>query len=294
MYIKSIVMIHDKLRTAILIVYLFLIAVIPPTAFVLSQNFHASSSAKSNKSYSQTVTKPLSLASPSSTDGSILAPSNPEDSSENIPNQSADPEVNFGPTLNFSIKIDGRPQNDQSTRLFIGIAQGSPTNNPSYLLSFSLDIPKDGTYKGLSMAGLTVGTTYTAYLKGKVQISSASAFLLRPAETDLNNNLPFKLITGDLNDDNVINISDYDIEKSHFNSTPTSDNWYPDGDFNKDNLINLLDLAIIQKNMEKVGNSGPWLSTPAANSGSLIPPPSVGSASADFDSGPGGYWMWIP
>lgn len=289
-------MTQGKLRTAILIIYMFLIAVIPPTAFVLSQNFRSTSSAKSTKTYNQTVTKPLSLPSPSGSDSSIFSDSGSGNQTGSGGNSSFSPgpEVNFGPTLNFKIKIQARPGDDQSSRMFVGIAQGEPTINPTYLLSFTVDVPKSGGYSGLSLAGLTTGTTYTAYLKGKVQISSSSAFLMRPAETDLNNGQVLNLITGDLNDDNVINNADYDIEKSYLNTTTSSSNWFGDGDFNKDRSINLIDLQVIRNNMSLVGSTGPWVSTPSTKSGSLVSPPGVGSPSAKLNLIPGGYWIWVP
>ncbi|MBI2595376.1 hypothetical protein HYW46_01415 [Candidatus Daviesbacteria bacterium] len=211
------------------------------------------------------------------------------------PSSSSTPQVFFGPTLNFKISIEGRPKNSQAAKTFLGIAAGMPTTNPQYLLSFTVDIPATGGYSGLSLAGLTQGSTYTAYLKGPAQLASASAFLVKPTVSDLGT---LNLITGDLNEDNVINSADFAVAKNAYGTNPLSAKWNSNVDFNLDKIINGFDLGIIIKNLGKTGNSGVWGSIVATGSASLQP--SIGSpdeSSATPKPPPGskgGYWMWVP
>lgn len=164
----------------------------------------------------------------------------------------------FGPTLSFKIKIEGRPDNDQSTKLFVGIAEGSVSTNPSFLLSFSIDMPPSGEFGGLSLAGLQTGRLYTAILKGPAQIASSSAFVASPIKATLNSGSPLLLTSGDLNEDNLINKQDYSLAQQSLGSTKDSNDWNENADFNKDGVINTLDLGIIIKNLGKEGASGSW------------------------------------
>lgn len=284
---------YTHFRTIALTVTLVLVAIIPTASFVLSENFRSSSSASSG-AYTKTVT-----SSPSGNPKTLkpnltgLTASNSAQTGANTePSPTPSPELVFGPTLTFNVKLDGRPPTNQATKMFVGIAAGSPTNNPSYLLSFTVDVPANGTYKGLSIAGLTVGSTYTAYLKGKAQIATASAFLMGANETVLNNNQALNLLSGDLNEDNLINDADVVIFKQAFGSTASSPNWNPEADFNVDGVITALDYAVMAKNINKSGQSGTWISTPATGSASLQIPPNIGAA--EEENNQSGYWMWIP
>lgn len=195
----------------------------------------------------------------------------------------------FGPTLNVKINLEGRPEGNQAAKVFIGIAKGTPTSKPTYTLSFTVDFPAPGEFKGLSLAGLDPGSTYTAYLKGPAQIDASSTFTMSPTETNLNNNLALLLLSGDLNEDNTINSADYTIAKAVYGTTAPSANWNERADLNKDGIINNLDLAFITKNTGKTGASNIWYSTPPQASGSATPAtggPAIGAT--------GGYWFWMP
>lgn len=194
---------------------------------------------------------------------------------------SPSPSPTFGPTMNFKVTLEGRPTGKYATKLFVGIAEGKPMGTPTYLLQFTVDLPDSGTFEGLSLAGLTTSNQYTAFLKGPAQIATSSAFLVVPTVTTLNSGLPMNLLTGDLNEDNLINSSDYVIAKSALGSTMASSNWNALVDFNLDMVINSLDLSIILKNMSKTGDSGVWVS----------PTP---QGSATESGGPSGYWLWLP
>lgn len=214
--------------------------------------------------------------------------------------QKGSSEVFFGPTLNFKLKIGGRPEGKQATDLFLGVAEGNPTNNPTYLLSFNVDVPDSGEYKGLSLAGLTQGSKYTAYLKARAQIATTSAFLLKPSVTDIG---VLNLLTGDLNEDNIINSADYSIIKGAFGTNSKSKNWNQIADFNLDGVINNFDLIIVIKNFNKTGQSGPYFSTtPTASSSGIPAATSSGSLFRESSRGGvleripgvGGYWLWVP
>ncbi len=205
--------------------------------------------------------------------------------------------VTFGPTLGFKLVIEGHPAKNQSLKkLFIGIAAGAPSATPTYLLSFTVDIPESGSFENLSLAGLDTGTSYTAYLKGPSQLATASAFIMNAGVTNLNGGNVINLLSGDLNEDNVVNSADYSIAKSVFGTTPSSTNWNERADINIDQVVNSLDLAIIVKNFGKTGLSGAWYSpTPPTSTSSGGLSGGVGGLSATPSaSTPSGYWIWVP
>lgn len=202
----------------------------------------------------------------------------------------------FGPTLSLKILLEGRSLNNQKTKLFVGILEGlAPSFNPKFLLTFMVDVPAGGSYGNLSLAGLSVGTNYTAILKGSAQIATSSAFVMSPTESKLNNGVAISLTAGDLNDDNIINVADYSIIQSSYGATASSPNWNENADLNKDGIINTFDTAYVLKNLGKVGDSGVWTSTTsqASSSASLSPDASslpVGSVNGSNS----GYWIWVP
>lgn len=258
----------------------FIILISIPISFYLvkqTQIFRSRASEPKTSTPTGPVTK--AIPSPSLTDLQRLMQATAE-SSTSSSSPTPTPEVNlaFGPTLNLTISIEGRPAGKQADKVFVGLAAGSAQVNPTYILTFSIDVPDSGIFKGLSLAGLNPGSTYTAYVKGSSTIVSSSTFTMTPTETNLNDSKPLNLISGDLNEDNVINSADYSICLSLYGTTPKSSNWNPRADFNKDNIINNFDLVIISKNMSKTGTSGPWISTPTVStpSAELINKPNVG------------------
>lgn len=192
--------------------------------------------------------------------------------------------LSFGPTLNLSISLQGRPAGKQAARAFVGLAGNTPTKNPTYLLTFTIDFPEDGIFRGLSLAGLNPGSTYSVYIKGPGQIDSASSFVMSPTESAVNSGQPMVLTSGDLNDDNTINSADYNIALGLYGTTSNSRAWNKNADFNRDNVINTYDLAYITSNLGKTGASGTWISAPSVATSSGSP---AGSPS-------GGYWLWVP
>lgn len=197
--------------------------------------------------------------------------------------------ITFGPTLNMKISIEGRPTGKQAAKVFIGLASGTATNKPSYTLTYTIDFPDSGEFKGMSLAGLTPGSTYTAYVKGPSQIDSASTFVMGPTETNLNNDQALLLLSGDLNEDNTINSLDYDIAKNLYGVTPTWSTWNERADINADQIINNIDISLIIKNMGKTGASSTWYSSNPISS------PSASLNISPNNGGPsGGYWLWMP
>ena len=270
-------------------VYIFLILSIPMGAYLASQYQTYKSSASEGK---KPVVKNTPLpSSPSSAAQELLSlsQSNLPDSSSPSPSPDASsPTVatSFGPTLSLKISIEGRPKDNQATKLFVGIVEGSLSQNPKFLLSFSVNVGKDGTYSNLSLAGLTTGSSYTALVKGSAQIAASSTFVMSPTITNLESGTAINMLTGDLNEDNVINTSDYSLVQNALGNTTSSANWNDNLDLNKDGVINLFDLAIINKNMNQIGASGAWTSP--------LPQVSTPSASINNSSPIGGYWMWLP
>lgn len=213
----------------------------------------------------------------------------------------SDAQLVLGPTLGFSVVLQGRPLDNQTTQAFLGIAAGQATTRPTYLLSFMVNIPASGSFDGISLSGLDTGTTYTAYLKGEAQIATSSSFVVKATPTNLG---ALNLITGDVNEDNVIDILDYNLVKAAIGTSPSSANWNDLYDFNLDNVVNSWDLNIVLSNMGKTGASGAWYSyTPLATASATSS--SSGGLSKDAGGpedeglarqslGEGGYWMWVP
>lgn len=286
-------------------VYIFILLSIPVGTYLVSQNQTYKSSAKEQKSSTKAVVKvtPPPTTSPAK---QLLDSSQKTAGSDltTIPSPSPSPSASspeiatsFGPTLSLKAALEGRPEGNQATRLFVGIAEGNLTSNPKFLLSFTIDLPASGEYDGLSLAGLNPGSGYTALLKGTAQIATSSAFTMSPMVTNLNDGESLNLLSGDLNDDNVVNSADYSIAKKALGTNSNSSNWNENADFNKDGIVNVFDLSIIIKNMGAVGASGGWTSplpqvaTPSAG---LNTAPLGSPAGGPLPDGTRGYWIWIP
>lgn len=264
--------------------YIFILLSIPVGTYLVSQNQTYKSSAKEEKpkpAIVKATPKPTSSPAKQLLDLTATPSSSPA---------SSEIATSFGPTLSLKVFLEGRPKENQTTRLFVGIAEGTLTTNPKFLLSFTVNLPASGQYPNLSLAGLNPGSSYTALLKGSAQIAASSTFTMSPTATNLNSGESLTLLSGDLNDDNVVNSADYSIAKAALGATSRSSNWNGNADFNSDGVINAFDLSIIIKNIGKVGASATWTS----------PIPKSSSPSASLDTPPigspeeGGYWIWIP
>lgn len=207
-----------------------------------------------------------------------------------------------GPSLGFKINIEGRPKDQMASKVFVGIASGSIdlSSQPEYLLSFNVDVPDSGEFSEISLAGLNTLQTYTAILKSSTQIATSAAFTVKPTTSDIGT---VNLLTGDVNEDNVINAADFSIVKSAIGQTPKSQNWNEALDFNKDNLINNFDLGYITKNYGKTGATGAWYSKTVnvSTQSAILKSPNTGAPkdeamSADLMKIPAenGYWIWVP
>lgn len=268
---------------------------VPVGTYLVSQYRSTQSRAEQQK-LAQKVTKvvPKTTASPAKqlleSAGASLPPAPTGSPSPSPTPTSATIATSYGPTLSFKVTLEGRPAGKQSGSLFVGIAEGTLETNPKFLLSFSINLPPSGEYGNISLAGLNPGSIYTALLKGSAQIAGSVQFTMSPAISNLNNSEPIMLLSGDLNDDNIINSADYSIARQAVGTTAKSGNWNENADLNKDGVINIFDLSIIIKNMGKTGASGAWTS----------PIPTVATPSASLSSpigGPGGqsgHWIWVP
>lgn len=300
--------------------FLTMVLSIPIGSYTVSLALKTRASTADTSQYDRTVTlsSPVPQASaPQTLKDNLEAlteelKENADKKEETAEQDIATPTISFGPTLDFKVALEGRPKDKQGTKMFVGIASGDPTNKPTYLLSFNVDVKSDGSYSGLSLAGLNQGDRYTAYLKSPAQIATSSAFLVGPTKTTLNAGEAVNLITGDLNEDNTINTLDYAIAKAVFNTTPKSDKWNSNVDFNLDDVINLFDLGIILKNWGKTGLSGTWQSTPIASGSAALNPSVAGINTGNPQGGKvpekelellkkpmivpgmGGQWVWVP
>lgn len=291
----------------VLLIFISLTAIIPITVFLLSQRFKAASLASENFGINDkpvTSSKEVPKNSPLKGLANDTNAKNPQSATPGADEEKPTARLNFGATMDFKIKLEGRPNSDNSAKIFLGIASGQPKNSPKYLLSFSIDVPVSGEYKGLSIAGLDQGQTYSAYLKGPAQIATASAFNLNSNYANLNPiGEAILLTTGDLNEDNMIDSLDLNIAEKALGSTPTSLNWNPLADFNLDKNVNNFDTGIIKKNMGKTGLSGVWYSRPPASSSAKVASGSAmlegvnknqGGEGSPRSAGGEGYWIWVP
>lgn len=272
-------------------IFIFIILSIPMGAYLVSQNQTIQSSAKEQKTKKPVApVTPKPAAAPVRTLSGSSSPS-PSPSPSLSPSEPTLP-ASYGPTLSLKVTLEGRSEQNQATNLFVGIIEGNLTTNPKFLLSFTVNLAASGEYSGLSLAGLDSGSNYTALLKGSSQIAASSSFVMSPNVTNLNSGQPLNMLSGDLNDDNVINSADYSIAKKAISATNKSSNWNENADLNKDRIINGFDLAIIARNIGQTGASGAWTSpipqtaSPSANLNS----PAAGSP----EDTSGGYWIWIP
>ena len=282
----------------ILGVYVFILLSIPVGSYLATQITNTKSQANETKN-----TKPAVKLVPKSTTSpakELLNASKKQATSAGLLIASPTPAplpsettiaTSYGPTLSLKAILEGRPAGNQSTKLFVGIAEGNLTSNPKFLLSFSVNLPASGEYTNLSLAGLTPGSRYSALLKVSAQLAVSSSFTMSPTTTKLNDGQALTMLSGDLNDDNVINSADYSIVQKLLGITSQSITWNENADLNKDGVINSFDLSLIAKNIGAVGASGAWTSpipknaTPSASLNS----PAVGSPDSDE-----GYWLWIP
>jgi hypothetical protein len=288
-----------------------------PLAFILlreNQALNSKASEKKNGSNSPvTIQRAVPSGSPMTDFQKFIddATGNTNSGSGSAPTPGTSESVSYGSTLNFKVALEGRPVDKQATKMFVGIASGSTSTSPTFLLTFTVNIPDTGLFKGLSLAGLNSGSVYTVYLKGSAQIDSSSTFTMSPTENNLNNSTAINLLTGDLNEDNTINSLDYSIARGLYGTTPNSSNWNPNADFNKDGIVNSYDLAFISKNMGKTGASSTWFSPAPLSTPSASPTPTrVGSGSpqgfADLldhaplsstpsaENTPNSYWLFVP
>ncbi len=280
----------------ILGIYVFILLSIPTGTFLASQITNTKSSASE-----QSKNKPLATNAPrpatTSPAKELLSISQSKVSTQSAgsssSSDSSSPTVatSFGPTLSLKASLEGR-SSDQSTKLFVGILEGDSTSNLKFVLNFSVNLPSNGEYSNLSLAGLTPGSKYTAILKGSAQIATASAFIMSPNITSLNSGDIINMLSGDLNEDNAVNSSDYSIAKAILGVTSKSAHWNESVDFNKDGIINSFDLAIITKNLGQIGASGAWTSPiPVATASASLDENSPQVGSPDGDPG---YWIWVP
>ncbi len=278
-------------------IYIFILLLIPVGSYLIAQSRETSQTeatkTQTPKQTAKVTPKPTSSSAKNLLESVRAALGSNTTPSPTPSSGTSSPEIatNFGPTLSFSSILEGRPKDNQATKMFVGITEGNLSANPKFLLSFTVDLPSTGQYSNLSLAGLNPGTRYTALLKGSAQIATSSAFIMSPTVSNINEGQPINLLSGDLNEDNVINSADYIIAQKALGTTPASPNWNENVDLNKDGIINAFDLGIIAKNMNKTGESGAWTSpipttaTPSAGLSS----PSVGGPNNEA-----GHWIWVP
>jgi hypothetical protein len=278
-------------------VYVFMLLSIPVGAYLASQSQNpftkASAPAKSPLPSLVPLKNSIDIKQLTAPAGSAL-PSNALEATDSAA------ATTYGPTLNLKVNLEGRPIGNQAVKLFVGIVDATATTL-KYLLSFTVDVPGSGAFSGISLSGLDVGSNYKAILKGPAQLATSSAFVMGPSVTLLNGGNTITLLSGDLNEDNVVNTADYSIMKTAFGKKSTDSDWNENIDLNKDGVINAIDLGLVIKNFGKTGDSGVWGSPvpPAATSSGSISPTGAteleqATPAGTLNSGQSGYWFWMP
>lgn len=284
----------NKKEKVLIGVIIFLIFAIPGGSFILGQRLKTQNNLPAVPPKGP-VTSPKEVPS-----DSLIAKVRDSTKSAQLTDGSTSTTFVTGPTMQFQIKIEGRPNEKQAAKTFVGISQGALVQKPQYLLTFNVDVPNTGIYKDISLAGLSTLETHTAYIKSLGQIATSSAFVAKPTVTELG---VVNLITGDVNEDNIIDSQDYNIVKKALGSNPKSKTWNPILDFNMDEIINNIDLGFISKNLGKIGAGGAWLSSPPASQSAALKTPNTGSPTSTFSGQPsnlmkipseGGFWLFVP
>jgi hypothetical protein len=287
-------MFYSVKHKVLLIGFVFLIVSIPAGSLLLSHRFKASTPI--DKIFDRSLTNASSPV-PKTLPITINPSSSP---TSNQSSSSSDDGQTFGPNLKLSVKLEGRTS-DQSGKFFVGIAQGTVTANPTYLLTFSINVPQSGIYETLSLVGLNVGAQYTAYVKGPSQIAKGSTFSLTPTGATLNSGQPLILISGDINEDNIIDAADLSLVTKLAGTTSTDSGWNPLADINLDGAVNSIDIQIVKSNQGKTGDGGAWYSrAPEASSSASVGGLSQPDLTFPLEGTPGtpnlkgGYWIYVP
>ncbi len=276
----------ERKEKLILIIVLFLVVIIPLSSYAIAYRFKAQTQALADVPLSPKVPTKTTTTTTSALD-ELRKQLSASSSASDL--QTATEQTFYGPTLNFKINLDGRPTGKMASKIFVGLVSGSEiTPNPQFILSFMVDVPNSGEYSGLSLAGLTQGSTYTAFIKGPSQIATSSSFFVRPTINDIGTQA---MLSGDLNDDNKINDTDYQIALKAYGSTKTSPKWNSLADFNVDGIVNMTDIGIMSKNLEKSGTSGQYTSPVSGSADSRLTPNTGGPTATDSAQG---YWIFIP
>ena len=127
------------LKTRLLLgLYVFLILCIPIGAYLVSQQQTVKSRASEATAGASLKVSPKPKASTSSSSAKQLL--NALESSNLLPSSAPELETDsptiatsFGPTLSLKIALEGRPANNQATKLFVGIVEGSLASNPKFI-----------------------------------------------------------------------------------------------------------------------------------------------------------------
>lgn len=270
--------------------FLMLLLIIPSGVFLLSERYKVQKGLNFGLNLNKPITNiPKEVPNLSPIDEL-------KNALKNLTSDQQTPPAPLGPSMDLKISLEGRPLNNFSTKLFLGLAQGEEAiRNPEYLLILQIDIPKSGEYKNISLAGLSPGTSYVVYLKGLNTIDQAVKFNLGTNIVKLNNLEAIRLTAGDLNEDNIINNDDVKIVQKFLGATSKLETYSQNADFNLDGVINNFDLKIVSDNLNKAGDSGPWFSKIKPSTGTTLPESSSsGLENEMIKEVEGGYWLFVP
>lgn len=153
------------------------------------------------------------------------------------------------PEINLTFRLEGRTAaNTDAMRGFareagskLGYDQ-APFKNRT---SVSTDASGRGAILRLGLTGLTLGRGYEGLLKGPQHLQKKVTI----ASLQETNTVDFGvLLTGDIDNDNVVNIMDIDAWATDIRKTDSP------ADLNNDGIVNIMDLSILIENILKEGD----------------------------------------
>jgi hypothetical protein len=161
------------------------------------------------------------------------------------------------PTLNFTVRLQGRPGNHSAN---VSIEVRNPGSNSTIFSPPAVTTDSNGRYNGLVLTGVPP-RNYDIFAKTRASLRGG---ISNRRLYSGSNTLDFgTLLVGDFNGDNMVNSIDNDILFTGWRNTASNPQPCPDNpedchiaDFNLDSKVNSIDDAIFKANWGKQGTGG--------------------------------------
>jgi hypothetical protein len=118
-------------------------------------------------------------------------------------------------------------------------------------VNFGPQVPDASGYFTVNVSSLAAGN-YQWRSKGVRYLANAGNVVIpaTPSTTQLEIGL---LMVGDINDDNIVNISDFNLLRNSFGRLAGDPNFNPNADFTCDGLVSVQDLNLMRRNLNRQG-----------------------------------------